>query len=527
MRRAGLPVATTGTAAARLLLRRSRWRRLRPSALDLAAYGVGASILVTLLLSAARSASDVQPSAIAAVSPRVAVVVTGAVVVAALLAAVTSGARGGPLALPAAMVMIVMLAPIDRSAVLRFQAARQVVVAAVAGALVAEVAWIATATQLGSSRASPVAWLVTGALAGTACAGASLLGAGMRISSRASAVLRTLLVVWWGADAAFDKATSPMAALARLPFDGSTGAAAYAAAVAVGVALLGVATIGGLSLEKAWRRAGSADQLRIAVGLNDLRTAVLILRRRGSEAARGRPWWRVDGRWTHRHPIATRSTRALLRWPLSRIGRLALLAVAAGFVAAASVQQLALGVVASVFAYAGSLDAVDALAQELDHPDLQRSFPMAEESLALRHLGIPLAVMTGFSAIASGVAGLLGGMSSLTAGLVVSPLVGLAAVAGAALTATRAARPLTKITDIGLPPEAVAPRIITRVVAPIVPLLATILPVVGTVDDGRLPDTVLAALPGGTLSLITIAFVVHRTRLQRLAVRFFVLRVQR
>lgn len=174
----------------------------------------------------------------------------------------------------------------------------------------------------------------------------------------------------------------------------------------------------------------------------------------------------------------------------------------------------ALGVVAVALTFAGALDAVDALSEELDHPDLQRGYPIAAERLALHHLTIPLLVMTVFCSLASGVAGLLVGVDVVVTGLLASPLAALAAVAGAGLTATRTARPFTKVTDIGLPVEAVAPRIVLRVVAPVIPLALMVLPMIETHDAGRVA-TLAAALPGAVLSSAFLGFVLVRARLER------------
>ena len=516
----GLSVPT-GTAAARLLTR-ARLRHFRPSPLDVLAYATGAGIAGLLLWSAAASTAALETSPASVTSVRLAVVVAGAGVVMALIAAVASGARGGPLALATPMVLLVMLAPVDRGGVLRMPAVRQVVVAGALGAIVAGGLWIILASA--APRGSPVLWLAAGGLGGSACAGVALLGAGLRMSDRTSVVVRLVIVVWWLVDATLEMATSPMAVLARMPFTSpSAGGIAYVVAIVVGVAVLGVHRIGGLSLEKAWRRSGAADQLRVAVGLNDLRTALLLLRRRALESPRRRPWRTVGGRWTARYPIAARSVRSLLRWPLSRLGRFMLLAATSGAIAVASadVPFLSLGV--ALLTYWAALDAVDALSQELDHPDLQQGYPLAGEVLARRHLGVPLMTMTVFCAIASCAAGAVGGVEAAVTGLLATPIIALAAVAGATLTATRIARPLTKITDVALPPEAVAPRIIVRVAAPIIPLLASLVPVIAAHGSGP-SARILAAVPGGVVSLAVLGVLLYRPQLDFLASRIFVSR---
>lgn len=204
----------TGTAVARALeLRRSRIR-LEP--LDVLASSVGVMILGTMAASAARASAGIETVAGTAASERLAVLVAGAIVVAATSAAVSSGRRGGPLAVATPLVVLVMLAPVDRGLVLRIPAIRQVIAAGVAGALTGGALWIALAGTV--PRASPAWWLSAGGVVGVSCAGVALLGAGVRISGRTSVLVQLVIVGWWSVDALFDTATSPMAVVARSSF---------------------------------------------------------------------------------------------------------------------------------------------------------------------------------------------------------------------------------------------------------------------------------------------------------------------
>jgi hypothetical protein len=380
---------------------------------------------------------------------------------------------------------------------------RQVALAAALGAVVGAVTWMTMAGQVASSRASPVPWIAAGVVTGTLAVGVALLGAGVRLSTRGAAFVRALIVGWWALDAWRRTTTSPMSVLGHLAFGPTSPVAIVSvAAGALGVAGLGVLRIGSLSIEKAWRRSGAADQLRVAVGLNDLRTALLIVRRRSDDSPRLRPWRAVAGRWTARQPVVARSVRALVRWPLRRIVRFVALAGAAGAVVVGSPDRPVLGGVAALLVYMGALDA---LAQELDHPDLRRGFPISDAALATRHLVVPLGLMTGFAIVASLAAGIVGGgWPAVGVGLASSPSIAIAAVAGAALTAVRTARPFTRVTDIGLPPEVVVPRIVLRVVAPVLPLAATIIPMASAGPTAR---AVWAGVPGGLVSVGVLAVV--------------------
>lgn len=501
-------------------MRRSRVRRWRRGPVDVGAFVVGAGILAALFVSAVLERTQQAPlAADAAVSARTATVVAGLVIVALLLAAITSGARGGPLALGSATVLLVLLAPVDRGALLRFSAARHVLVAAVAGASAGAIAWAATAHQIRTGGRLET-WAVCGGALGATCAGAALLTAGLRVSGRAAFAARLVVVTWWGVDAAMQTVTSPMSAVADLIVGAPDAASiSYGIIPAGAIAAAGVVRVGGLSVEQAWRRTAAADQLRNALALNDVRTGVLLLRRRAHERPRLRPWRRIDGRWPRRHPIAARSLRGLARWPAARVGRFLTLAVFSGALVAAGGQVPVLVGLACVLVYGAAIDASDALAQELDHPDLGRSYPMAEGALCLRHVPVPLALMTGFCAIAGAVAGIASGTTVLPVALMIAPAVALAAMAGATLTASRTARPLVGVRDYGSPPELVVPRIALRVIAPLVPLLVTVLPVAWALPQSSGLAAAALALPGAAVSASMLAWVVLRARLVRLVLR--------
>lgn len=494
-------------------MRRARARHWRPGAIDLAAYAVGAGIVAALLVSAVRSTSDAPMVSTGLVSTRAASTVAALAGVVAVLAAISSGVRGGPLALGSATVVLVLLAPVDRGVVLRGPATRQVLVAALAGASLAAAAWIATANQIARPRGNLEAWILAGASAGVACAGLAMVVAGLRLSGRIAFGLRAVVVGWWTIDADLGTVSSPMARVADV-LVGAPDPVSLASLLigALALALAGVLCIRGVSVEGAWRRTAAADQLRLAVGLNDLRTGVLVLRRRSQERPRSRPWLRVDGRWARRHPVAARSLRGLARWPLARVGRFVFLAVATGIALALGGRAPVFAVVACVAAYAAALDASDALAQELDHPDLRRGYPIGEGALSLLHVPVPLALMTAFCVIAGVVAGAATAPTVLAVALLASPAVALAAMAGAALTASRTARPLVTIRDFGLPPEVVVPRVALQLMAPLVPLLVTVVPMVLELRRSIGLLAVVHGLPGAAVSVAMLGFVLFRGR---------------
>jgi hypothetical protein len=452
-------------------------------------------------------------------------VVAGMVILLLVVAAIRSGSRGGPIPLEAGLVFLVLMAPLDRGLVLRQPALRQVVVGVAVGAAVAAVVGLVAGPWLAEFRLG--SWAVAGALCGALAVGVSLTVAGVRLRPAAWVAAQVLVGLWWLADAAAGVATSPVAALAQVPFRPlSVGVLAYPAAGAALAVAVGLVRVGHVSLERAWQRSRSADQLRVAVGLNDLRTALLILRRRSQERSRSKPWCRLPGLGG---PIFRRGAHAVLRWPAGRIVRFGILAVIVGLATPAAAVAPAGWVLVVVVLYLAGLDAIDALAEELDHADLLRLYPIRAGAVLLRHLPVPAVVLVGFTALSTAVAWAVTSSSDvalLGGGLMVPTAI--AVVAGASLTASRVARPFTKYSDIGMPAEVVAPRIILRLVAPLLPIALTVVPTIITFADGApVGSALLAAIPGLLASTATIAWSTNGDARRALPARVTALVVRR
>jgi hypothetical protein len=197
-----------------------------------------------------------------------------------------------------------------------------------------------------------------------------------------------------------------------------------------------------------------------------------------------------------------------LRWPAGRIVRFGILAVIVGFATPAATVAPAGWLLVVLALYLAGLDAIDALAEELDHPDLLRQYPIRAGAVLLRHLLVPAVVLVGFTALSTAVAWAVTSSSDvalLGGGLMVPTAIAVAA--GASLTASRVARPFTKYSDIGMPAEVVAPRIILRLVAPLLPIALTVVPTITTFADGApVGSALLAAIPGFLASTATIAW---------------------
>jgi hypothetical protein len=151
------------------------------------------------------------------------------------------------------------------------------------------------------------------------------------------------------------------------------------------------------------------SHLRFAATFQDLRTVMLLRRQLAAEVPRARPW--IQLRPAHRGPVIwRRDWRGILRWPAGRILRIALLTTAAALATAAAwAGTTPLVVVAGGALYLAALDAIEGLAQDVDHPDRRDSLPHADGAVHLRHLAAPTVVLTlaalpALAAAAAGVA---------------------------------------------------------------------------------------------------------------------------
>lgn len=311
--------------------------------------------------------------------------------------ALRSGSRGGPLVLPAADVRHVLLAPVPRRYALRSPALRQVrfssFVGLVAGAGLAVVA--ARRLPGGVPKWAPVGGAVGAVIGGTA-AGVGLLACGRRLRPWMASLLSVALLGWAAADAVAGRVTSPMSLLGELALAPLRFRAPGLAVVALGAVIVAVAVagIGGLSIEQAERRATLASQIRFALTLQDIRTVVLLRRQLTQEQSRPRPWLRLGRLSGGRTVVWRRDLRGVTRWPGVRIIRVLVLGVIAGLsLVGAWAGTTPLLVVAALALFLAGLDASEALAQEIDHPDIPAGIPVVRGDLRLKHAPVPFALM--------------------------------------------------------------------------------------------------------------------------------------
>ena len=163
-------------------------------------------------------------------------------------------------------------------------------------------------------------------------------------------------------------------------------------ALGVGALALGLHLVGDVSVEAAERRSTLVGQLRFAATLQDIRTVIVLRRQLAMELPRVKPWVRVRVRGTDRFPVWTRGVRGIFRWPAARVARLVLLGAVAGFAArGAWTGTTPLVVVSGLALFIAALDAVEPLAQEIDHPSRRESVPLDDGWVELRH--VPVAVL--------------------------------------------------------------------------------------------------------------------------------------
>ncbi|MFM9132075.1 MAG: DUF6297 family protein, partial [Actinomycetota bacterium] len=234
-----------------------------------------------------------------------------------------SGAQGGPVNVEDAEVRHVLLAPVDRGAVLRRPAAQRLRTAAFTGAIAGGAAGLVLSKRVPDTWGrGPSQFVVAGATGGAMIVAsfvvAALLVHTLRVPRPVTGLLGGGLVAWQAAAVTPDPCTI---ARERSP-NGENGAGGWAgantaAAVLAALAALSLALTGRLRLEALARRSALVSQLKFAVTLQDIRTVVLLRRQLSQEHMREKPWFRVPG-FVRRDPVtAPRSTGASSTWRTS------------------------------------------------------------------------------------------------------------------------------------------------------------------------------------------------------------------
>jgi hypothetical protein len=400
-----------------------------------------------------------------------------------------SGSRGGPLSLEAADVRVVLLAPIRRRLALRSPALHQVRSAAFGGLCLGAVVGNLAGHRLPGGFAGWVAGdAAFGLLAAALYVGAALLACGLRLTRPAATAAGVAVLAWSAADVAAGVATSPLTRVGRIGLGplpsgvggGSVAGGPLAVAIAVGVVLAvavlagATARLGHMSLEMAEHRGRLAAQLRFALSLQDLRAVILLRRRLAAEEPRARPWISVGGGRRRRRAtvpgeaggsgagpavgglagqldapvrggllaglrsgtsaaVRRRGLHSVLRWPATRLLRVVGLGIVAGFAAGGAWKGTTpLVVVAGAALFVAALDALEPLAQEMDHPTRRDSYPVLPARLAIASLAVPTAVLAVATAVGVGIAIAALGVPAAPMLVVVIPATAAAVAGGTA-----------------------------------------------------------------------------------------------
>jgi hypothetical protein len=307
-----------------------------------------------------------------------------------------SGSRGGPLALEAATVQHELLAPVDRSATLREPAIHQLRTLAYIGGMIGAIVGLLAARQTDANPELTIFFCaVSFSLAAMLGAGSALFVSGRRLGKVFANGLGLVLVLWSAGDIAAKITTSPLSLLASVAFWSLKFLPLGIIGIAfAGVVLLfGITGVGQTSLEQARRRAGLVSQLRFAVTLQDVRTVVLLRRQLAQETPRAKPWLRLRRGHGKLPAVWRRDWQSYLRFPIPRLLRMVALAIVAGLSLGAMWKgATAMFIVAGLALYLAAYDAVEPIAQEVDHPTRWESFPDDSGRLLILHL--PAAILT-------------------------------------------------------------------------------------------------------------------------------------
>ncbi|MBK9179812.1 MAG: hypothetical protein IPM45_09645 [Acidimicrobiales bacterium] len=410
----------------------------------------------------------------------------GVVVAVALALGLRSGGQGGPLALEAAEVRHVLLAPVPHRTALWHPAVQQLRFAAFVGAVIGAIGGQLAARRL---PGSPLAWVAVGGAFGLVLAlaalGAALVCSGWHVPRWVTTLVGAGLVGWAVADLTGHAPTAPTSllgelALAPASFD---WVAIPAALATLALVPLGLLAMGGLTVEAAERRAALVGQLRFAATMQDLRTVLVLRRQLAQERPRSRPWVRLR-RVGRRLPVWRRDWHGILRFPGTRLARIALLALVGGLsLRAAWDGTTPLLVLAGLAFFVAGMEAAEPLSQEVDHRDRTDVLPTELGDVLVRHLPAAGVVAVLVGGVAAGAAALAGPPAMAVAACAAASVTGaLAGVAGGAASVVMGApEPSSGSETAGLvPPEVAGLKIAARTAWPpamavvgCLPLLAT------------------------------------------------------
>jgi hypothetical protein len=405
-------LAVTDPVAAMKAMRSARRRRYvaRADVMEVlyrVYLGAIAAVFVLAFLAGALHEVPADPASVDSIRTDAPAII-GIAIAALVLAGLRAGARGGPLAIEAAEVRYTLLAPVSRRIALRPAALSQLRTAVLFGALFGAVVGNFVFRRFPGSAVEWIGALAAfGALVPIAVLGGALVASGRRLRLGVASAVGVMLVAWSALDLALGWNSSPatmLGDLATLPLQhgASASLAALGALLALALLAAGLLGIGGLGLEAAQRRAQLVAEMRFSASVQDLRSVILLRRQLASERPRRKPWVRLPGAVSgsaspraggvrSTHPIWRRDFQSFLRWPVVRIVRVVLIAVAAGGIAVGGFDLTpVLFALPGPLLFIAALDLIEPLAQESDHPTRRLMLPMKSAVLLRRHLVAPV-----------------------------------------------------------------------------------------------------------------------------------------
>ncbi len=454
----------------------------------------------------------------------------------AVAAGLRSGSNGGPLAVEAADVVHVLLAPLDRRRVLLGPAVQRVRSLLFGGAVGGAIAGVLADRRLPGTGAS---WAMSVAVYGACVAGlyvaAALVGHGRRLPRWSATAVGGAVIVWQVAAALTATRRAGEGVRIPGPADAVGGLALWpmhvdwwdllAPAVILALIAVGLTLLPGMSLEALVRRSALVRQLRFAVTLQDLRTVMLLRRQLSQEHTRSRPWVRLARRG--RTPATwRRAWHSLARFPASRVTRMAALAAGAGACQVAAYRGTTAAVVGSGLAlFVLGLELLEPLAEDIDQADLSDSLPEVRGVLHLQLLVAPAVAAVPFAALGVAVATVLQpGLATLAVAGVLGLPVTLAGASGAVVNVVSGAPdPYVETAERNLmPPEVAGTTSLVKAAWPLAVSVAGALPVLAVrsaVEAGHSP--VAAAVRWGVGSLLLVAAVTTWVRFRDDAKRWW------
>ncbi len=438
-----------------------------------------------------------------------------------LIASMRSGLNGGPLSPERADVLHLLLAPISRALVLRQNARRWIFAGAFGGALVgATLAGVSEARlggNVGSATAGLVfAWglsgLIAGLLIGLLSVAPGMTVSGLHVPAPAVWVIGLVTLGLTTLDLVLRTTFSPLTwvgALAVWPLH-PVLPVILPATVGVAVVVLGVIAVvvgPGVAIPALDRRAGLAQLLLFTAQLLDLRGFLRLRMVLANESARGKPWLRLPWPRAPGWGIWQRHVRSLLRWPIWRVGRVAVLLILVTALLAVTVSgssYLILG--AGAIVYFLCMDLFEPWWQEVEHGGLTERLPVGTPWLFRRHLvgALVSGCVLGAIAVVVMMIGRVPGQGVAVAAITVIPatlggLLGASVRAGAPGTRLdRIAENFTSVTPQGTIDFGGMARA-ARVILPLVPAIVGLAP---AAVSGGLSQRLVAAVVAVGVELV-------------------------